>query len=90
MESLPSHDGPAIVAGDFNTFTAKYQKDLTRVLRRYGFLYVSPDRDRKTILNTLDHIYVKKLKVRAAKVDVTYTSSDHFPIFVDLEYLATS
>jgi endonuclease/exonuclease/phosphatase (EEP) superfamily protein YafD len=84
MNQLPDHSGPSIIAGDFNTFTAKYQRELTSLLEDHGYKYALPHPMKKTLLNSLDHVYTKGLKVKKAIVDTKVTSSDHYPIFVEL------
>jgi len=84
INQLPEHSGPAIIAGDFNTFTAKYQRELTLLLGQHGFVHAGPERIKKSLLNRLDHVYTRGITVKSVTVATNITSSDHYPIIVQM------
>ncbi len=75
---VQSHDGPLIVAGDFNTWSASRQSAVENTAQRLGLVPVHfSDDDRTRILNrAIDHIYYRGLVAVAADVHVVETS-DH-------------
>jgi endonuclease/exonuclease/phosphatase (EEP) superfamily protein YafD len=81
---LDEHDGPVIVAGDFNNWSQSRSDVLqealieTGLLRKVAFDGKSP----RTVLgHTVDHVYYRGLTVVAGRVFETDTS-DHDPIWV--------
>jgi endonuclease/exonuclease/phosphatase (EEP) superfamily protein YafD len=84
IQSLPAHNGPMILAGDFNTFTAGYLRAITRSLSRIGLEYVPIPADPRPATGALDQLFVRGVKVERVYVDTTIKNSDHFPIFADL------
>jgi endonuclease/exonuclease/phosphatase (EEP) superfamily protein YafD len=85
LTHLPIHDGPIILAGDFNTFTAGYLQAVSHVLRKQGLHYVPIPNDPRPKTQALDQVFVRDLDVTAIRVDTGVRNSDHFPIFVDLK-----
>jgi endonuclease/exonuclease/phosphatase (EEP) superfamily protein YafD len=83
---LERHDGPAILAGDFNTWSQSRQEVLAEVALRLQLKAVvpSPDARRVALGQHLDHVYVRGLRVVSATAPKV-TSSDHNPILVELE-----
>jgi endonuclease/exonuclease/phosphatase (EEP) superfamily protein YafD len=82
---LARHDGPAILAGDFNTWSQQRHDLLHAVAARLGLISpeFAPDGRRRTFGLHLDHLFVRGFTVaRAAAPDVK--SSDHNPILVEL------
>lgn len=80
MQQLPTHDGPMIFAGDFNTFTPTYLEVVSAVLKRYGLTRVPIDNDPRSPFGLLDQIFLRGIRVKKVVVDTTIASSDHFPI----------
>jgi endonuclease/exonuclease/phosphatase (EEP) superfamily protein YafD len=81
---LDEHDGPVIVAGDFNNWSQARSEILdetlveTGLLRKVALNGMNP----RTILGrTVDHVYYRGLTVVAGRVFETDTS-DHDPIWV--------
>lgn len=75
---LMAHQGPAILAGDFNTWSAARQQLVDDTLLQLGLapLQFEPDLRTRAFGRPLDHIYVRGLTADFTKV-VQVTSSDH-------------
>ncbi len=84
LASLPAHQGPIILAGDFNTFTPGYLAGISKVLDRIGLRYVPIPQDPRPLTGALDQVFVRGLAVERIFVDTTITNSDHFPVFAEL------
>lgn len=84
IQSLPDHDGPIILAGDFNTFTPAYLEQISKVLANIGMAYVPIPEDPRPVTGALDQIFVRGLTVERIFVDTSIRNSDHFPLFADL------
>jgi endonuclease/exonuclease/phosphatase (EEP) superfamily protein YafD len=83
---LARHDGPVILAGDFNTWSLARHEVLVEVASRLNLTAVEfePDGRRRTFGQHLDHFYFRGFTlVRASSPEVT--SSDHNPVLVELE-----
>ena len=82
---LAAHEGPAIVAGDFNTWNGRRLKALQRFTLASDLDAVTFHDDQRTTFmsNPLDHIYVREFTVTANHVWTTL-ASDHNPLFVEL------
>lgn len=87
-ELLDQHDGPAIIAGDLNTWSASRQQLVDDFMRDHGMLAVdfTPDLRTTAFGRALDHIYVRGMEPRAAEV-IPVSSSDHNPLLVRLQIL---
>lgn len=83
---LERHDGPAILAGDFNTWSEARQEVLAEIALRLGLKAVEPNPDGRRVAlgRHLDHVYVRGLRVVSA-ASPKVKSSDHNPILVELE-----
>ena len=77
-ELLSSHRGPAILAGDFNTWSDSRQRLVDETLSRLGLIPLRFDPDLRSTAfgRPLDHIYVRGLVAEHTEV-VPVTSSDH-------------
>ena len=82
---LKKHKGPAIFAGDFNTWTETKIKNMNTILMELGFKAVKFSKDiRKSFRgNPLDHAWVKGLKILSSEVPDS-TGSDHKPMVMKL------
>lgn len=80
MQSLPIHEGPVILAGDFNTFSQRYQHKTFKYLEGHGFVHIAMDGDQRGRYRSLDHVFVRGLKSMSAQVLSHITSSDHVPL----------
>ena len=78
VELLINHRGPAILAGDFNTWSDARQQLVDQVLSQHGLepLAFVPDLRTTAFGRPLDHIYVRGLTPEYTEV-VPVTSSDH-------------
>lgn len=84
VANLPEHDGPVILAGDFNTFTPAYLEQISKVLATVGLTYIEIPDDPRPVTGALDQIFVRGLRVERVFVDTSIRNSDHFPLFADL------
>ena len=82
---LGAHAGPAIVAGDLNTWSAARQSLVDRFMKAHGLTAVSfePDLRSRPFGRALDHVYLRGLRAESAEV-VPVESSDHNPLRVQL------
>jgi len=83
------HKGPILYAGDFNTFSKTYIREVDRIMATIGLERVVLEADPRTATTALDQIYVRGIKVIKARVETNYLHSDHFPITATLEILDT-
>lgn len=83
MDVLAQHPGPAIVAGDLNTWSESRQQLVDEFMTRHGLLAVSfePDLRSRPLGRALDHIYVRGMRAERAEV-IPVDSSDHNPLRV--------
>jgi endonuclease/exonuclease/phosphatase (EEP) superfamily protein YafD len=84
LAHLPAHEGPVILAGDFNTFTPGYLRAVKSVLSKIGLEYVPIPEDPRPLTQALDQVFVRGLDVTNIRIDTTIRNSDHFPIMFDL------
>jgi endonuclease/exonuclease/phosphatase (EEP) superfamily protein YafD len=79
---LVTHRGPMIVAGDFNTWSAKRTKILLQLAKQIRLEEMSfhPDFRTKTFGYALDHAFYRGLIPTSGEVPSNITSSDHAPI----------
>lgn len=81
VDAICKHNGPMIVAGDFNTFQSRYLTHLLDKLSKLGLTHAQMSYDpRKKDIQKLDHIFTRGLKMERAKVENSMQSSDHFPL----------
>jgi endonuclease/exonuclease/phosphatase (EEP) superfamily protein YafD len=87
-ELLSDHDGPVILAGDLNTWSARRQAMVDDFTRAHGLGSITFEPDLRTTAfgYALDHIYVRGLQARDARV-IPVSSSDHNPLRVRLAIL---
>jgi endonuclease/exonuclease/phosphatase (EEP) superfamily protein YafD len=79
------HEGPAIFAGDFNTWTKTKINNMNKVFKQLGYTKVTFENDyRKAMFgNVLDYAWVKNLKVLVSDVP-RVKGSDHAPMTMEL------
>ncbi|MBD66587.1 MAG: hypothetical protein CME62_15350 [Halobacteriovoraceae bacterium] len=84
-EVLARHKGPAIFAGDFNTWSTSKLKAMRQVLTQVGFKPVSfaNDQRKRFLGKALDHVWIKDLKVRMSDAPEV-EGSDHNPMLIEL------
>ncbi|MBE2894006.1 endonuclease/exonuclease/phosphatase family protein [Pasteurellaceae bacterium NCTC 11878] len=86
FELISHHQGPIILAGDFNSWRARRMRLLMRLVEQYGMRAVkfNPDFRKHFMHNRLDHIFVRDLKIVNAWTEKT-TASDHNPLIMDFQ-----
>jgi endonuclease/exonuclease/phosphatase (EEP) superfamily protein YafD len=82
-ERLARHDGPVIVAGDFNTWSEERQQIVATMTRELGLTAVSYEQDKRSrfLGEPVDHVFYRGLRAEPAQV-VTVGSSDHHAVRV--------
>ena len=83
IERLEEHDGPVIFAGDFNTFSKAYLREIIKALKILDIEHVDILLDPRTRTGKLDQVFVRGIKINKILVDVSFKQSDHFPILCD-------
>ena len=85
---LSSHHGPVILAGDLNTWSDKRQALVDKFMSKHGLGPVAfqPDLRTTTFGHALDHIYVRGMRAKSARV-IQVSSSDHNALRVRLALL---
>jgi len=75
---LADHTGPAILAGDFNTWSDSRQQAVDQLLSGHGLSALQFPLDLRTTAfgRPLDHIYVRGMHVQSTEV-IPVSSSDH-------------
>ncbi|MBE2897872.1 endonuclease/exonuclease/phosphatase family protein [Pasteurellaceae bacterium 20609_3] len=84
FDIINQHQGPIILAGDFNSWRARRMRLLQRLVAHYGMQEVkfNPDFRKRFMHNALDHIFVRDIKVLNAWTERTQ-ASDHNPLVMD-------
>lgn len=86
-KEIDAHDGPVLLAGDFNTWLASrtaFLQDMTANLCMDLAIF-EPDRRSRCLGRALDHVFVKGLKIVSASCHYDILSSDHQPLELVLE-----
>lgn len=86
FQTLERHDGPIVLAGDFNTWNKKrldYFNELAMSLSLEEVKLVRQPR-LSHFFKHLDHIYCRGLEVVDMQVHTEIQSSDHYPISLSL------
>jgi endonuclease/exonuclease/phosphatase (EEP) superfamily protein YafD len=82
QERIARHDGPVIVAGDFNTWSRRRMVVLHQLAQKSGLRAVNFEgRPSRHFGRQLDHIYYRGLIAQHAWV-TALQSSDHYPLSV--------
>lgn len=86
-EVIMTHEGPLILAGDFNTWSEDRQDWLTGFMARHQLEAVtfSPDNRTTVFSRPIDHMYTRGLAVIDASV-VTVDSSDYNPLLMTVRW----
>jgi endonuclease/exonuclease/phosphatase (EEP) superfamily protein YafD len=85
LKKIRDHEGPILYAGDFNTFSKTYIREVDKIMSTIGLQRVILEADPRSTTTALDQLYVREIKVLSAKVETRYLHSDHFPITATLE-----
>ncbi|MDG6895944.1 endonuclease/exonuclease/phosphatase family protein [Volucribacter amazonae] len=85
FQIINEHQGPIILAGDFNTWNHHRLSLIRGLAEKYQLKEVGYTNDvRKRFMgNPLDHVFVRGIKVEEAKV-ISTDSSDHNPLLLKL------
>lgn len=84
MAELQEHQGPIVVAGDFNSWSETRLKVMKQALEKVGLEEVRYQLDHRTQFVTglpLDHVFYRGLTLEMAETPIT-DASDHNPIEV--------
>ncbi|EGA63599.1 endonuclease/exonuclease/phosphatase family protein [Vibrio brasiliensis] len=84
VDELSQHQGPVIVAGDFNSWSEQRLKVMSESLSAVGLKEVNYTSDNRTQFITglpLDHVFYRGLKLEKAEAPIS-DASDHNPILV--------
>ncbi|MFH0256286.1 endonuclease/exonuclease/phosphatase family protein [Vibrio rumoiensis] len=88
-EAVDKHQGPLLIAGDFNTWSEARLKELRQIMQALQMKEVEfkPDH-RRLFINDLafDHVFYRDLNLKMAISPVT-TASDHNPMLVSFELI---
>lgn len=92
-EFVKGHDGPVIMAGDFNTWSEDRLEHLDKVIEELDLVKItfgSKSEHIETMFgNALDHIFISKEKLEVVEgsqdVMADINSSDHKPLFVEVK-----
>ncbi|MEP6942368.1 MAG: endonuclease/exonuclease/phosphatase family protein [Betaproteobacteria bacterium] len=84
-DAVAGHEGPIILAGDFNTWSDARERVLAETAARLGLVEIEPADDRRTrfLGRHVDHMFVRGLEVVSAQA-IAVTSSDHNPMAATL------
>lgn len=78
---LQKHQGPLLVAGDFNTWSPGRLRSLLQRLEKMGLRHVDENS------GWLDHFFVRGLEVTSPIQLKTVSSSDHQPLMIEVRVL---
>jgi endonuclease/exonuclease/phosphatase (EEP) superfamily protein YafD len=84
---LEHHDGPLIIAGDFNTWSEKRSRLVLELMDELHLQPVTFKKDERSMVlgNRVDHVFYRELAVSAAEGIDTKTS-DHNPMSVEFTF----
>jgi len=88
-KTLEHHDGPILLAGDFNTWNGKRLNYFNQLAKSFSLTEVEMTRQPRLnhLYQHLDHIYCRGLDVVDVQVHTHIHSSDHYPISLSLRTL---
>jgi endonuclease/exonuclease/phosphatase (EEP) superfamily protein YafD len=86
FQTLEHHEGPILLAGDFNTWNSRRLKYFNQLAMSFSLEEVRMRRQPrlKHLFQHLDHIYCRGLEIVDAQVHTDIQSSDHYPISLSL------
>lgn len=89
FNTLEQHEGPILLAGDFNTWNGKRLKYFNQLAKSFWLKEVKLIRQPRLnhLYQHLDHVYCRGLEVVDTHVHTNIHSSDHFPISLLLRAL---
>ena len=85
--AIEHHDGPMIVAGDFNSWSDNRMAEVEQLVNRLALSKIAYLVNNKTHVfgNAIDHVFYRNLEI-VANQDLQVSSSDHNPISVDFRF----
>lgn len=88
IEAIGEHEGPVILAGDFNTWNVNRLRKLYEITHSLGLIEAPlQKRPRWGHFNqTLDHVFYKRITLDSAELRFDIKSSDHYPITLDFKF----
>lgn len=89
-EEIKDIPAPLIFAGDFNTWNAERLSILDQYRKKLNLTEAvfSPDNRMKFVGKPLDHfLHSQDIKITSAKVEKSFTGSDHQPLQVELDII---
>lgn len=86
-QEIKSHEGPMIVAGDFNSWSNKRLAEVSTLVELLSLSELEYSVNHKTHIfgNAIDHVFYRELEVLNHQVQQV-SSSDHNPISVNFKY----
>jgi len=86
-EAVKQHEGPMIVAGDFNSWSGSRMAVVDHLVQRLDLFELEHPVNHKTHIfgNAIDHVFYRQLEMISNKV-WQVSSSDHNPISVNFRY----
>ncbi|MHB1205065.1 MAG: endonuclease/exonuclease/phosphatase family protein [Rhodospirillaceae bacterium] len=87
---VAAHDGPCIIAGDFNTWNQPRWHLLQKAMADVGMVRAPVAAPQWRHLNqTLDHVFYRGVRLISARALTHVRSSDHIPLAVDFDLTAS-
>jgi endonuclease/exonuclease/phosphatase (EEP) superfamily protein YafD len=83
-DAIKSHDGPMIVAGDFNSWSDDRMIEVSELINKLSLSNIEYPVNNKTHVfgNAIDHVFYRQLELVSNRV-LQVSSSDHNPISVN-------
>lgn len=87
-EAIKDHQGPIFLGGDFNTWNQKrmnYLKKITEQINLKRVVFENAKVLKSFLGNTLDHVFIRGMKLLKARADKLKDASDHAGMFLKLK-----
>lgn len=86
--AIEHHNGPMIVAGDFNSWSSNRLAEVQRLVAKLSLSEIEYEVNNKTHVfgNAIDHVFYRQLEAVSNEV-LQVTSSDHNPISVNFRFI---
>jgi endonuclease/exonuclease/phosphatase (EEP) superfamily protein YafD len=90
-DAISHHDGPMIVAGDFNSWSDRRMREVQKLVDQLKLADIEYEVNNKTHVfgRAIDHVFYRGLEIIKERV-WQVTSSDHNPISVDFRLSAAA
>lgn len=90
FRTLKYHDGPVLLAGDFNTWNRKRLNYFQELAQLFSLEEVPIKRQPRIshLFQHLDHVYCRGLTILGARVHSHIHSSDHYPISLSVKTIS--